>query len=87
MIATPASAAAIASQVRSGIGSRITTHASSAARNGEVAWNSSTCATLVCASARMKADDTVARHTATTSPARPTLRMAASVPRPRRATR
>ena len=29
---------------------------------------------VVCASARMKADETIARHTATRSPARPTLR-------------
>ena len=87
MIATPARAADIASQVRGGIGSRMTAHASSAARNGETACHSSTRATLVWSSASRKQHETIASRAATTSPARPTLRNAATMPPRRRARR
>ncbi len=83
MIATPASAAPIAIQVRTGTRSRIQIHANSAARKGAMAWKSRTCATLVWASARMKQHEASANPTATARPARPTLRKASSV-RPRR---
>ena len=60
MIATPRERGGHRHPGARGIGSRMRNQASSAARNGEMAWNSSTWATLVWSSARMKQHETIA---------------------------